>query len=261
MAERSAGVWARRLGLTRDDLGEWARGLGACAAAGTFLAAVNAFAFEGMGFVQRATYWVPLMVVGGMVGTLVSRPIFGTEWASRRPWLGLLASILAMTPPLTLVVWAATTLFFGREWRLDTLFWQIGPVGLISAAMTVIGYLSDRRPRETHVAAAGASPPRFLDRLPAKLRGAELYAVEAEDHYLRIHTDRGSDLILMRLTDAVGELEGIEGAQTHRSWWVAKDAVVEVTRGDGRATFVLRNGIRAPVSRSYARALRAEGWY
>jgi hypothetical protein len=40
----------------------------------------------------------------------------------------------------------------------------------------------------------------------------------------------------MRLSDAVAELEGIEGAQTHRSWWVAKMAVEGAQRGDGRAT-------------------------
>ena len=39
----------------------------------------------------------------------------------------------------------------------------------------------------------------------------------------------------MRLSDAVEELEGLEGAQTHRSWWVARDAVRGVERGDGRA--------------------------
>ena len=93
------------------------------------------------------------------------------------------------------------------------------------------------------------------------MKGAEIYAVSAEDHYLRIHTDRGSDLILMRLGDAVGELEGIEGAQTHRSWWVAKSAVTGAERGDGRAVFTLKNGVQAPVSRTYARVLRREGWY
>jgi DNA-binding LytR/AlgR family response regulator len=139
--------------------------------------------------------------------------------------------------------------------------YYLGPVAMVSLVMTGIGYISDRRPRETHALPGAAAPPRFLERLPMKLKGAELYAVEAEDHYLRIHTDRGSDLILMRLSDAVSELEGIEGAQTHRSWWVAKDAVMEVSRGDGRATLVLRNGARAPVSRSFARTLRAEGWY
>lgn len=46
-----------------------------------------------------------------------------------------------------------------------------------------------------------------------------------EDRYLRIHTDGGSDLILMRLRDAVGELAGADGLQVHRSFWVARAAV------------------------------------
>ena len=116
-------------------------------------------------------------------------------------------------------------------------------------------------PVQTHAGAGGTAPARFLDRLPPRLRGATLHAVQAEDHYLRLHTDRGSDLILMRLSDAVAELEGLEGARTHRSWWVARDAVRGATRGDGRATLTLEGGVAAPVSRRYARALRAAGWY
>ena len=85
--------------------------------------------------------------------------------------------------------------------------------------------------------------------------------MEAEDHYLRLHTSRGSDLILMRLADAVAELEGIEGARTHRSWWVAKDAVVDAKASDGRAVLKLKNGAEAPVSRTYARALRQARWW
>ena len=72
---------------------------------------------------------------------------------------------------------------------------------------------------------------------------------------------KGSDLILMRLSDAVAELEGLEGAQTHRSWWVAKAAVMDVRRRNGRATLTLTNGIEAPVSRAFARSLREDGWY
>jgi DNA-binding LytR/AlgR family response regulator len=94
-----------------------------------------------------------------------------------------------------------------------------------------------------------------------KLRGATIHAVQAEDHYLRIHTDRGSDLILMRLSDAVEELDGLEGAQTHRSWWVAQAAVRGVDRNDGRATLTLVDGVRVPVSRRYARTLREADWW
>ena len=78
---------------------------------------------------------------------------------------------------------------------------------------------------------------------------------------MRLYTDRGTDLILMRLSDALEELDGLEGAQTHRSWWVAKDAVADVSRGDGRASLTLSDGTTAPVSRRYARALREAGWW
>jgi DNA-binding LytR/AlgR family response regulator len=109
--------------------------------------------------------------------------------------------------------------------------------------------------------AAPARPAKFLQRLPPKLRGAELWAVQAEDHYLRLHTSLGQDLLLMRLSDAVAELDGLEGARTHRSWWIARDAIADVRRADGRATLTLKDGTRAPVSRSHARALRDRGWF
>ncbi len=113
----------------------------------------------------------------------------------------------------------------------------------------------------THAAAPGGSPPAFLKRLPPKLRGAELYAVEAQDHYLRLHTSRGSDLILMRLADALEELEGLEGARTHRSWWVAREAVQGARREGARAVLQLPGGREAPVSRTYLQALRQDGWF
>ena len=57
------------------------------------------------------------------------------------------------------------------------------------------------------------------------------------------------------------ELEGLEGAQTHRAWWVARGAV-ESTRRDGdRLTLILKGGAEAPVSRPNIRPLREAGWY
>jgi DNA-binding LytR/AlgR family response regulator len=55
----------------------------------------------------------------------------------------------------------------------------------------------------------------------------------------------------MRLSDAMGELHNEVGAQTHRSWWVAKKAVDDLSKGDGRATLILSNGVSAPVGRSF----------
>ena len=73
-------------------------------------------------------------------------------------------------------------------------------------------------------------PVRILRQLPPAL-GRDLLALEMEDHYLRIHTNIGSDLILLRLRDAMAELGPKRGRQVHRSWWVAEGAVASTERG------------------------------
>jgi DNA-binding LytR/AlgR family response regulator len=237
-----------------------ARGLAIAAAAGLFLAFAGAFETGQAPIAVRLAYWLGLMLGGAVFGQACAAWLFAQPRLVGRTRLLAVLLVLMIGAPYTLVVWVASALAFHAPLRPGGLLGYAVPVLAVSAVMTAINILADRRPRETH-ATAEASPPKFLARLPLKLRGAEIFAVEAEDHYLRIHTDRGSDLILMRLSDAVGELEGLEGAQTHRSWWVAKDAVIGAERGDGRATLTLKGAIQAPVSRTYARALRREGWY
>lgn len=111
---------------------------------------------------------------------------------------------------------------------------------------------------ETPSAPPFAQAP-FLDRLPAHL-GSDLIALEMEDHYVRAHTALGSELILLRMRDAVGELGGVEGAQVHRSWWVARDAVEDVKRDGRNLRLVLANGLEAPVSRTRVAELKQAGW-
>ncbi|WP_339914277.1 LytTR family DNA-binding domain-containing protein [uncultured Brevundimonas sp.] len=238
------------------------RGLGIAVIAGGFLALSGAFDSGGNPLIVRLVYWIPLMVIGGLWGHLCAT-VLGRRYAfERQPWLasGLLTAAIA--GPLTVLVWALTaTLFDPGPPRLETLPRFLLPVTVVTAAMTALNIFLGRTPVATHAAAPGAPPARFPDRLPPRLRGATLFAVQAEDHYLRIHTDRGTDLILMRLSDALTELEGLEGARTHRSWWVARDAVRDVVRGDGRAILTLDGGLTVPVSRRHARALREAGWY
>ena len=90
-----------------------------------------------------------------------------------------------------------------------------------------------------------ARQPAFLTGCPPKW-ARDLIALEMEDHYVRAHTMLGSDLVLLRMRDAIAELEGVEGAQVHRSWWVARDAVERVER-EGRNVRLLlsaRAGLR-----------------
>jgi hypothetical protein len=237
------------------------RGLGLAALAGGFLAASGAFETGDSPVLARFLYWIPVMLIGALGGIVVSVLVDHGGWFDDNPPLQGAVIAVALTIPLTGVTWAITGLAF-HEGRLAPaqLILFAGPVFIVTCVMTALNYFTQKAPPETHAAAAGAAPPRFIERLPVKLRGAEILAVEAEDHYLRLHTSKGQDLILMRLSDAVAELEGLEGAQVHRSWWVAKAAVADARRGDGRATLTLTDGATVPVSRAYARALRESGW-
>ena len=110
---------------------------------------------------------------------------------------------------------------------------------------------------------ANIPPPapdtRFRRRFPAGLTG-RLLCLEMEDHYLRIHTDKGSDIILMRMSDAEEELSDVEGLRVHRSWWVAREAVTGVKRDGTRLLLQLENGLEIPVGKTYRGALRDAGW-
>lgn len=242
---------------------DWARSAAVALAIGGFLALSGAFGSQGAPLTARLAYWIPMMLLGSVWGLASARLLERFVDLDDRPWIQVIALTVLISGPLSVIVWAVTGLVFnGRVYPLEALPQLIAPVTVVTLAVSAINvFVSPKRTIQTHAPAAGPAVVRFLDRLPPRLRGSRLIAVQAEDHYLRLHTDRGSDLVLMRLSDALQGLEGLEGAQTHRSWWVARDAVRAVERGDGRAVLTLDGGLTAPVSRRHARALRDAGWY
>ncbi len=239
------------------------RGVVIAVLAGVVMALTGAFGTGSAPLWLRLVYWAPMMLAGGVWAHLSSRLLDRFIALDERPWLTVFLLSVTATGPIVLMVWGLTGwILAGRPYPVEALPFFIGPVLIITATLSAINvFVARARPVQTHAAAIDAPAARFPDRLPLKLKGAEIRAVQSEDHYLRVHTDRGSDLILMRLSDALEELEGLEGAQTHRSWWVARSAVRDVARGDGRATLSLDGGLSVPVSRRYARALREAGWY
>lgn len=239
-----------------DDAAGWLRSLVITLAAAVFMSVVGAFDSERLPMATRVAYWLGLMLLGWLWGAFVSRFFFRVLDWPKQLWLRIALAALALSIPYSVIVGYASVLAYGSRFELTDIPGLLLSVLTVSVAMVTLNVLVDRQ----SVTAASATPAKFLERLPLKLRGAEVWAVEAEDHYLRLHTSKGQDLILMRLADAVSELEGIEGAQVHRSWWVARDAIADAKRGDGRATLTLKDGAEAPVSRTYARLLRERGW-
>lgn len=100
--------------------------------------------------------------------------------------------------------------------------------------------------------------PPILSRLPMEKRGA-LVAISVEDHYVRIRTDKGEEMILMRLADAIKEVGQTPGLQVHRSHWVATAAVTSAKRTGDRAILTMSHGADIPVSRTYIPAIKEAG--
>lgn len=237
---------------------QW-RTFAVAAGIGVFLALVGAFGTQSAPFVPRVIYWVALMtggsVIGVVAGTLTSqRPRLGESTILR--WAVIAALV---TLPVTVFVWWFTGWMFGGRGP-DSLPYFLGATAIVTGPVTALMMLVNNPGPATHAAPEGAPRIRFMDRLPPKLMGGAIHAVEAEDHYLRVHTSKGADLILCRLADAIAELEGIEGAQVHRSWWVARAAVSAVKRDGARVTLALPGGVEAPVSRPNVKALKEAGW-
>jgi hypothetical protein len=243
-------------------LGAWSRTLLVVVLVGSVLALSGAFHTGEIPLVGRFAYWLSMVVLGAFIGRFGGRRLVPQPWWETRPVtvVGLMTLLIGL--PMSLVAAVGNNLL--RSGRLGLWYaWDVLPATLaVTAVLTVLAFLvQSREAVETHEAPKGAPPPRFLQRLPAKLAGADLWAIEAQDHYLRLHTSKGDDLVLMRLADALVELAGIEGARTHRSWWVARDAVVSAERAEGRATLTLTGGLKAPVSRAYVKPLREAGWF
>ena len=148
--------------------------------AGAFLAFSGAFGSSQTSLWVRLVYWIPLIVCGGLWSQVCSPLLRRFVDTDDRPWMEIILLSLMMSVPVTLTVWIATMALFWRETpQLQHLPHFFLPVLAITVTLSAINVLVDKSvPVETHHV-VGQAPARFLQRLPAKLRGAQLWAVQS----------------------------------------------------------------------------------
>ncbi len=235
---------------------------------GLFFASIGPFDTIDAPIGPRMAYWLVTMVVGGLLIKAVEF-VLDRVWPINHRILRALVLAVAVTPFQTLVVMFSGILIFPNPLGPTLYFALLPAVWIISLAVVAILellHLSLSRRSASALAEGerliGGMPEALVRHLPAKLRTATLFALQAEDHYVRIHTENGSTLILMRFSDAVAEVEKtMKGFRLHRSWWASEDGLVSVSykRGTGEAT--LKGDLKAPVSRTYAKSLKDAGWF
>jgi DNA-binding LytR/AlgR family response regulator len=93
-------------------------------------------------------------------------------------------------------------------------------------------------------------------KLPMSLRNAAIFALSAEDHYVRVRTDRGQALILINLAGAIEALGPDAGVRIHRSHWIAREVATSVT---SRSSVRLDEATILPISRAGRKLLNGNG--
>jgi hypothetical protein len=262
----------------------WAE-IGLAVGLGLVLAAMGPFrTYEGEPL-QRIGFWIGLsaawFVLAMAVDLLIDHsPLPDRLDAPRR----LVIKVMLAAFPMLLFVAPATQALFGWAPGLHKLLCLYPKTLLIGAGLTLVSaallsrpaHLPGRdEPASSDVGVDDAAPleraPSTIEpnpgqednadacplqsRLPPHLRGPIL-CLQTEDHYVRIHTEKGSTLVLMRMRDAVEAMNGSCGLRVHRSWWVSL-AAIKVSERSGRTLILeLVNGLVVPVSQPYAATVR-----
>lgn len=210
--------------------------------------------YQQFGTLGRFGYWA--LVLG--VAVLFCALAFHAAWrlcAAHPFWLRLLLASALFTAVFLPIQWVIMLVLRGPVMGLERLTLVVAAAPLTVGMVKYIWLDADApRPCES------ARPPRILDRVEPEKRGT-LLRVSADDHYVELLTDRGKSQILMRFSDAICELDGVEGMQVHRSHWIARDAVRGSHRRNGKLFLMLVDGSEVPVSRGFQQAVADRGYH
>lgn len=237
-----------------------ARQLAVIVGLGVFFAIAGPFGTYGdFSVAGRYAYWIGLCLVGYVSIAMSAHALLALDM-HERAWALLAVAVGSSVPTTLAVAWVESVTRLGKPVPLIVMPRVF--MAVLAIQVVVLLFLTRMKLSVAPLLlfADEPEPPApvssFHQRIPPHL-GIELLAIESEDHYLRVITTQGSDLILMRLGDALRELEPSDGMQVHRSWWVAHAAVTGSRRDDGKFMLVLSNGQAVPVSRTYMAAVRA----
>ena len=223
-----------------------------------FLAAeTEPFGVQGVSLGARFLFW--LVLLGFAALSVVGAFLFVHRGAGLRG--GVLRDLAVAVAIATLFVplfWALLSMLHlqGGETMPD--FARALKYGVVFSTGIVVVRRGLPALDSVLVPSGDAPQPRLHRRLPADFTGRVL-RLTVRDHFVDVVTTDGTFTLRSRFADAIDEMEPVVGHCTHRSHWVARDAIESVERAGGKIHLRLVNGDRVPVSRKYRPGLEKAG--
>ncbi|GAA0475530.1 LytTR family DNA-binding domain-containing protein [Parasphingorhabdus litoris] len=224
----------------------------------------------------RLAYWVGFIIIGYAIFRPVSISAGWLRESIAMPfWTAeLLATAIAALPLTFLIGFAISGMRFDPSFlgdRFLILYLQCAVIGF--GIFLFMRLLFGPDGSDTEREGVQEPEPREIEADPVKIAAVQtklhdrqsgipdrIIALGVEDHYVRVHGPERAEMLLMRLSDAIREMEPLEGMQVHRSWWVARDAIVTSKREGRNLRLSLSGGLEVPVSRAYVTKLKQSGW-
>ena len=214
--------------------------------------------YGSFGLGGRLLFWTPVIGLGVLTSSAIRTYVtYHPRQFSARQTL-IFSTILVcvvLSPPLYLL----TNSLFSPLGSTAERFAEIAIlVAAVSMGATALRQSLAPMPPVGPPQTGKVEEPRLLRRLELDQRGP-LLAISVRDHYVDVQTKAGTVSLLMRFSDAVAEASPVQGAQIHRSHWVAWAAVVGVERDGAKLFLRMQNGTRLPVSKNHRAKLSERG--
>lgn len=228
---------------------------------GLVLGFLGPFGSYNMPAFYRFIYWVIIFNIGYFIHITAHRL---TYWYYKNrvvhPYVLYIAPILIASIPLSVLIGFITSQFLYGNFSstFTTALYVIPQVIILGIIVDTLIRLILGKHKTLRPSSTDKTGQAFINRLPVNI-GKKLIYFVMEDHYLNIYTDKGNHMILMRMKDALVELDNYHGMQVHRSYWVALDAVAKVKKESRKTILTMINGKEIPVSRKYLAAVSEIG--
>ena len=212
--------------------------------------------FEALPESLRLIYWGLIVTASNILGMALHSWVIASGWSHIRTILPVAAVFAVCISGLVILLSLALLGPIERYPGTLALITYTFPTAMMIFIALVYVFKWQEMEAQSDAEENQESRPRLMKRLRKYPNAKEILCLVAQDHYVEITTEMGSELCLMRLSDAILEAEPVKGVQVHRSSWVARSAICELDTKGSANEVKLTNGQVLKVSQSRLKDLQ-----